>query len=299
VTESLPDLEALMPSWHLYMRSARLSPRTIVTYTSGVRSFLDFCERTGTPPQLTKVAAQGWVVDLLDNGAQPATATTWLGALKRYGTWLEEEGEMAANPLIGMRTPRVDRKVTNAMTDDQIKQLLSTCKGNTLRDRRDEAIIRLLIETGMRASELVDLQVGDVDLTRGLVTVHRGKGGKGRIAPFGPQTATTIDRYMRLRQKCAAAGNTQVFIGANIKTFTYWGLAATLRRRAKEAGIEGFHVHLTRHTAAARWLRAGGSEGGLMAVAGWSNRQMIDRYTGASASERAAEEARTLGLGDL
>jgi integrase/recombinase XerD len=281
------------------MRSARLSPRTIVTYTSGVNSFLDFCKRTGTPPQLTKVAAQEWVVDLLDNGAQPATATTWLGALKRYATWLEEEGEIAANPLIGMRTPRVDRKVTNAMTDDQIKQLLGTCKGKTLRDRRDECIIRLLIETGMRASELVDLQIEDVDLARGLVTVRRGKGGRGRIAPFGPQTATAVDRYIRLRQKCAAPSTTQLFIGANIKTFTYWGLAATLRRRAKEAGIEGFHVHLTRHTAATRWLRAGGSEGGLMAVAGWSNRQMIDRYTGASASERAADEARNLNLGDL
>ena len=105
------------------MRSARLSPRTIVTYTSGVKSFLDFCERTGSPPQLTKVAAQGWVVDLLDGGAQPATATTWLGALKRYATWLEEEGEIPANPLIGMRTPRVDRKVTNALTDEQIKAL--------------------------------------------------------------------------------------------------------------------------------------------------------------------------------
>jgi integrase/recombinase XerD len=189
VTESLLDLEALIPSWHLYMRSARLSPRTIATYTAGVRSFLDFCERTDTPPQLTKVVAQGWVVDLLDSGAQPATATTWLGALKRYATWLEEEGEIPANPLIGMRTPRVDRKVTNALTDDQIKALLHTCKAKTLRNRRDEAILRLLIETGMRASELVDLQTTDVNLTRGLVTVHRGKGGKGRIAPFGPQTA--------------------------------------------------------------------------------------------------------------
>lgn len=281
------------------MRSARLSPRTLITYTAGVKSFLDFCERTGTPPQLTKAAAQSWVVDLLDNGAQPATATTWLGALKRYATWLEEEGEIPANPLIGMRTPRVDRKVTNAMTDHQIKQLLATCNGKTLRDRRDEAIIRLLIETGMRASELVDLQISDVDLARGLVTVHRGKGGKGRIAPFGPQTATAIDRYIRLRQKCAGEDNSQLFIGANIRTFTYWALAATLRRRAKQAGLEGFHVHLTRHTAATRWLRAGGSEGGLMAVAGWSNRQMIDRYTSASASERAADEARALNLGNL
>jgi integrase len=72
-----------------------------------------------------------------------------------------------------------------------------------------------------------------------------------------------------------------------------------LKDRADRAGLSSFHPHLLRHTAATRWLRAGGSEGGLMAVAGWSTRSMIDRYTGASASERAATEARGLGLGDL
>ena len=88
-------------------------------------------------------------------------------------------------------------------------------------------------------------------------------------------------------------------MGVGGKKFGYFGLNDTLRDRAKTAGIEGFHLHLMRHTAATRWLRAGGSEQGLMSVAGWSTRSMIDRYTGASASERAADEARGLGLGDL
>jgi integrase len=72
-----------------------------------------------------------------------------------------------------------------------------------------------------------------------------------------------------------------------------------MRDRAKQAGVEGFYLHRMRHTAATRWLAAGGSEGGLMAVAGWSNRQMLDRYVAATASERAADEARKLNLGDL
>ena len=86
---------------------------------------------------------------------------------------------------------------------------------------------------------------------------------------------------------------------ARRKTFAYFGLNDTLRDRAKTAGIAGFHLHLMRHTAATRWLRHGGSEGGLMAIAGWSTRSMMDRYTGASAAERAAAEARGLGLGEL
>ena len=88
-------------------------------------------------------------------------------------------------------------------------------------------------------------------------------------------------------------------MGGGGKTFGYYGLNTSLKERAQAAGIKGFHLHLLRHTAATRWLRAGGSEQGLMSVAGWSTRGMIDRYTGASASERAAAEARGLGLGDL
>lgn len=74
---------------------------------------------------------------------------------------------------------------------------------------------------------------------------------------------------------------------------------AALKYRAQLAGLTSFHPHLLRHTAASRWLAAGGSEGGLMAVAGWSTRDMIDRYTKSTAAERAAAEARGLGLGEL
>jgi integrase/recombinase XerD len=70
----------------------------------------------------------------------------------------------------------------------------------------------------------------------------------------------------------------------------------TLGRRAEAAGIRGFHPHVLRHTAAHRWLAAGGSEGGLMAVAGWARRDMLDRYAAATANERAAAEAKSLNL---
>ncbi|WP_156745455.1 tyrosine-type recombinase/integrase, partial [Mycobacterium sp. 1165178.9] len=169
MTENLLDLPALIPSWKLALRSANRSPRTITTYLSGVNSFLSWCDRTGTPPELTKRNAQGWVADMLERGAQPATGSTWLGALKRFSAWLAEEGEIPSDQLLGVKPPKMDRKVTQALTDDQLKALLKTCKGKTFRDRRDEAIIRLLAETGMRASELVDLQISDVDLARGLL----------------------------------------------------------------------------------------------------------------------------------
>jgi integrase/recombinase XerD len=63
--------------------------------------------------------------------------------------------------------------------------------------------------------------------------------------------------------------------------------------------LTGFHPHLLRHTAATRWLAAGGSEGGLLSIAGWKRRDMLDRYTSATSSDRAAAQARTLNLGDM
>ena len=72
-----------------------------------------------------------------------------------------------------------------------------------------------------------------------------------------------------------------------------------LLKRAELAGIKDFHPHQLRHTFASRWLGAGGTEGGLMSVAGWSSRDMLDRYSRATASNRALDEARGLGLGDL
>ena len=293
------DLEAMLPSWELSMRAERKSPSTIKGYTRGVRAFLSWCADNGHPPALDKTLAKTWVADLLDAGAEPSTATARQLGLRRFSAWLEDEGEIPADPLLGLRSPKIDKKVTDSLTDDQLKRLIKACAGKDFRDRRDEAIVRLMTETGMRAGEVVGLEVSHVNLERGLATVTRGKGGKGRISPFSPQTGLSIDRYLRLRRSHRLADTPTLWLGDRGKGLTYAGLYVALKYRAELAGIENFHPHLMRHTAATRWLRAGGSEGGLMAVAGWATRDMIDRYTGASASERAADEARGLNLGDL
>ena len=219
--------------------------------------------------------------------------------MQRFAAWLHAEGELDTNPLLGLQPPKLDTKVTDALTGDELKALIKACAGKDLRERRHEAIVRLMAETGMRAGEVIALQTADIDMTRGLATVRRGKGAKGRIVPFGLKTGTAIDRYIRARSSHLRADSAQLWVGDRGKGFSYDGLYVALRYRAQIAGIDRFHPHLLRHTAATRWLAAGGSEGGLMAVAGWARRDMIDRYTAATASERAAAEARGLALGDL
>jgi len=293
------DLAALLPSWELAMRAERKSRQTIKGYGDGVRGFLRWCDANGHRPALERDLVKGYVADLLDAGAEPSTARARQLGVRRFSAWLTEEGELDTDPLLGLKAPKLDAKVTPSLTDDELRRLIKACGGKEFRDRRDEAIVRLMAETGMRAGEVCALAIADVDLTRGLVTVHRGKGGKGRIAPFGPQTGLAIDRYIRMRRTHRLADTDALWLGDRGKSLEYYGLWAALKHRAGLAKLTGFHPHLLRHTAASRWLAAGGSEGGLMAVAGWSTRDMIDRYTRSTAAERAAEEARTLGLGDL
>jgi site-specific recombinase XerD len=293
------DLVALLPSWELSLRAERKSPQTIKSYGDGVRAFLRWCDERGHSPVLDRDLMKGFVADLLEGGAEPATARARQLGVRRFSAWLAEEGEIDGDPLLGLKSPKLDSKVTDSLTDDELRRLLKACAGKEFRDRRDEAIVRLMAETGMRAGEVTGLLVADVDLIRGLVTVRRGKGGKGRLAPFGPQTARAIDRYLRARRTHRLADTPALWLGDRGKSLEYYGLHSALKYRAQVAGLPRFHPHLLRHTAASRWLAAGGSEGGLMAVAGWSTRDMIDRYTRSTAADRAAAEARGLGLGEL
>jgi integrase/recombinase XerD len=168
-------------------------------------------------------------------------------------------------------------------------------------DKRDEAILRLMFTTGARAGEVVALQTGDLDLRSIPPTaiIRRGKGGKGRVVPLAVEVAAAIDRYQRARKSHRLCDDPALWLGDRGKSFTYWALHQTFAMRAQKAGVSGFHPHRLRHTAASRWLAKGGSEGGLMAVAGWTRPDMLMRYTKAQASARAAEEAQRLNLGEL
>jgi site-specific recombinase XerD len=306
VSLTVADAELLAHSWQLALRAERKSPQTLKTYGDGVRFYLSWCTANDVAP-LLRSSLNLWVATLLEDGAAASTARSRQLAVRRFVSWLAEEGEIDADPFLGVKSPRLDERVIEPLTDDELRALLKACvppkqatPQQMLRFRRDEAMIRVMFETGMRAGEVVALEVGDIDLAAGVATVRRGKGGKGRVVPFGPDASLAVDRYLRLRRGHRLATTSEaLWLGDRGKRFSYDALHKTLKERADAAGLVGFHPHKLRHTAAHRWLAAGGSESGLMAVAGWTRPDMLMRYTKAQASARAAEEAKKLNLGEL
>jgi integrase len=211
------------------------------------------------------------------------------------------------DPFPGVKAPRVQPLLVEPLTDDELRALIATCAvpniaafpKDTLHHRRDEAIIRLMFETAIRSGELIDLQLDDLDLIGGLITIRRGKGGRGRLIPIGQATTGALVIYLDERERHPLAHTPDLWLGNRGKQIGREGLMRSLRRRAHRAGVQGFRPHRLRHTAAHRWLAARGSESGLMAIAGWTRTDMLVRYTRARASERAAVEARRLNLGEL
>jgi site-specific recombinase XerD len=136
---------------------------------------------------LDRPTVNAFITDLLDDGAEPSTARSRHLALRRFSAWLCEERESSSDELVGSKPPKLDQKIIPVLTEGQIQVLLKACQGREFCDLRDAAIIRLMIETGARAGEVVLLTLDDIDLARGSVVIRRGKGGKARRVAIGPR----------------------------------------------------------------------------------------------------------------
>jgi site-specific recombinase XerD len=217
-------------------------------------------------------------------------------SLKQWFRWCVEEEELDTSPMARMSAPNVPDKPVKMLSNDELKLLMATCTGKDFDERRDQAIIRLFADTGMRLAELTTLDVDGIDWDHDVALIM-GKGSRPRSAPFGNETGQALSRYLHVRGRHKHSNSPALWLGAR-GPLSDSGVRTAVKRRAKQAGIEKLYPHMLRHGFAHQWLANGGTEGDLMRVAGWKSREMLQRYGAAGADVRAVDAHRRMALGD-
>jgi site-specific recombinase XerD len=291
--------ELLTEGWSLTLRAAGHPDNTVTTYGQAVAALRRHLDDRPLL-DVTRTDLRGWVVAMRESRKSPATISSHVAAVKQFYRWLVEEGELAADPTLGITGPNRPTPDTPTLSPPQIKALLATCAGDRFTDRRDHTILLLMLECGLRRAECVNLRVTDVSPESGTVVVA-GKGSKRsgprlRSAVAGTKCRLTLARYLRTRARHPMAELDSLWLTRN-GPLTKSGIYQMIRARGRRIGVD-LHPHMLRHTWASQFRRAGGSEGDLMVLGGWSSRDMLDRYGRSEAVERAHDAARRYSLGD-
>jgi integrase len=306
----------------LALRADGKSEKTLDSYSEAADQFIGFLTE---PPPLPAEAAE--LLDVarpvtgprdvtpthlrafmgyLQEGHRPSTVNNRYRGLQQWFRWMADEDEIDYSPFAKLRPPTVPETPVPVVPVEQIRAVLATCRGRTFVNLRDEAIIRLFCDTGIRVSEMAGLlkEAGDdqrvprVDLEQQMVWVL-GKGRRFRGVPFGPKTGLAVDRYIRERRKHKLAWKPELWLGEKlVGPLTVSGIEQMIRRRCRLAGVPHVHPHQYRHTWAHEHRKSGGDRGDLKRLGGWKSDQMVDRYGASAADERARTDYRKRSFGD-
>ncbi len=218
---------------------------------------------------------------LSESNYSPATMARKIATLRSFCRWLERNGVIDSNPMTLIRTPRQKKKLPKAINVEQVEQLLSAPNDKTLLGARDRAILETLYSTGIRVSELVGINFGDIDET-GQAIIIRGKGRKERIVPLGSHAMSAIGHYLQIMgsHNVTNATGEPVFINKHNTRLSTRSVRRNVSKYLDQVGLDPeISPHTLRHSFATHLLDNGADLRSVQELLGHQSLSTTQIYT--------------------
>lgn len=226
---------------------------------------------------------------LQQTGLSPQTVRGHIRGLKAFSSWLHREQYTDENRLRYLKIPKAPVKLIEPLTDQEISQIISSINQDSLTGSRNYAIFVTALDNGLRASELADISIGQLDLKKGFCKIT-GKGDKERIAPLGDFVRMTLWNYIdRIRPEPATTDCDKLFLSPSGRPITANTIKLVFSRLSKSSGVERLHAHLCRHTFAINYLLNGGDIFSLKEILGHTTLEMVNHYLHFTRSQITAQ----------
>jgi integrase/recombinase XerC len=258
----------------------RLSPHTLESYARDLKAACHWLSEHAIDDwtTLTQNQVRHYIAQRHRQGMSPKSLHRELSSLRALFHYLIRENLAQANPALGVRAPKVKRKLPVTLDADQMGQLLDIDATDTLA-LRDRAIMELFYSSGLRLAELIALDINKIDLREQMVEVT-GKGNKTRLVPLGTQARDAIQRWLGVRHELAAGDETALFVGIRGKRISRSTIHKQLHEWAVRQGApRNIHPHLLRHSFATHLLESSGDLRAVQELLGHANISTTQIYT--------------------
>lgn len=269
------SLDACYDMFMLDARARHCTPRTLATYDSRLKPFIHWCDQNGVKilSDVTPSTIRLYIVHIQDE--KQWASRTVNGVVKAIATlfnYCVRDGLLTESPMKKVIIPKVDKKILPAFTEDDVQKILRACESE-----RDEAIVLFLLDTGLRATELINLNAGDIETKTGAVYVRLGKGRKDRTVYVGARPLKQLLRYRPDFHKLSESAHVwrNEWTGERL---TDSGLRQLLERVGERASVKHCSPHTFRRTFALWSLRNGMSIYHLQRLMGHADISVLRQY---------------------
>lgn len=276
-TSLADDLQAAIDSFFAYCKGKNLSDRTIEYYGHRLQAYRRYLEGAGestAPKDITPQIIRAFLSDEAEKKSSTTASHSHI-TLSTFFNYLTNEEYLDTNPMVNVDKPKRRKTVINTFSMEQIDDILLTCAKDFI-GVRDRAIIMMLVDCGLRASEIAGLEVDDFNWSDCTV-LALGKGDKERVVPFGNATRQALNAYIARRGELDTKGFFVSSLGSQMDRYR---IRDIVERRCELAKIKGIRCspHTFRHTFAVSYLRNGGDVFSLQKMLGHSDLTMTRRY---------------------